>query len=164
MRGLLALALVTAMAPFGAGAHDLDVATPYGVVKVDEAAVRQQVIAAQLACRDHAYGASPRDAGRANQTTTGGLAIGVVDGWRGALTETDFVKDMITECMGLRGFAPITYTPDDAARFHALEATGQRVDPYGVIAGFAPATPRVTTVMETRSGSGVSRTYTVGRF
>ncbi len=164
MRGLLALTLAAAMAPVGAGAHDLDEAMPYGVVRVDEATVHQQVIEAQLACRDHAYGSAPRDAGRASHTMTGGLAIGVVGDWRGALTEADFVKDMITECMGLRGFGPIVYTPYDAARFHALQAAGQKVDPYAVIAGFTPTVPRMTTVMETTTASGVARTYTVGRF
>ena len=170
MRGLLALALVAAIAPLGAGAplgasaRDLDEALPYGVVQVDEATVHQQAIDAQLACRDHAYGSAPRDAGRASGGTTGGLALGVVGDWRGALTESDFVKDMITECMGLRGFGPIVYTPADQARFQALQAAGRKVDPYAVIAGFGPTVPRVTTMMETRTASGVARTYTVGRF
>ncbi len=164
MRGLLALALAAAMAPLGAGARDLDEAIPYGVVRVNEVAVHQQVIDAQLTCRDHAYGSAPRDAGRAARDTTGGLAIGVVGGWRGALTESAFVKDMITECMGLHGFGPIVYTPADQARFHALQATGRKVDPYAVIAGFAPTVPRVTTMMETPTAAGMARTYTVGRF
>jgi hypothetical protein len=164
MRGLVALVLTAAMAPLGVSAHDLDEATPYGVVRVDEATVHQQVIEAQLACRNHAYGSAPRDAGRPTGDTTGGLAIGVVGDWRGALTETDFIKDMITECMGLRGFGPIVYTPADQARFHALQAAGRRVDPYAVIAGFGPAVPRVTTMLETPTASGMSRTYTVGRF
>ncbi len=167
MRRLLAPALVltlAAMTPLAAGARDLDEAMPYGVVRVDAAMVHQQVIAAQLACRDHAYGAAPRDAGRASRDTTGGLAIGVVGDWPGALTEAAFVKDMITECMGLRGFGPIVYSPADRVRFETLEATGEKIDPYAVIAGFAPTVPRVTTLMETRTASGVARTYTVGRF
>ena len=164
MRGLLALVLAATMAPIGVVAHDLDEAAPYGVVQVDAATVHQQVIQAQLACRDHAYGSAPHDAGRASPTTTGGLAIGVVGDWRGALTESDFIKDMITECMGLRGFGPIVYTPADRLRFQALQSVGQKVDPYAVIAGFGPAAPRVTTVMETPTASGVARTYTVGRF
>ena len=164
MRALLALALAAAVGPLGAMAHDLDAVPFDGVVQVDEATVHEQVIAAQLACRDHAYGAAPRDAGRASNTTTGGLAIGVIGDWRGALTEADFVKDMITECMGLRGFGPVAYTAADAARFHALQAAGRKVDPYAVIAGFTPTVPRITTVMETRSAAGLTRTYTVGRF
>ena len=165
MRGLVALAvLAAAMTPIRAGARDLEEVRSAGVVQLDEASVHQQVIAAQLACRNHAYGAAPRDAGRAASTTTGGLAIGVVGDWRGALTETDFIKAMITECMGLKGFGPVASTAYDQARFQALQAAGQRVDPYAVIAGFAPAAPRVTTMIETSTTSGMARTYTVGRF
>ena len=170
MRRCLALALAAAVAPLGpgafpaAGAHDLDEAAPYGVVRVDEASVHQQVVDAQLACRDHAYGSAPRDAGRASRDTTGRLAIGVVGDWRGALTESDFVRDMITECMGLRGFGPVAYTRVDQARFQALQGSGRKVDPYAVIAGFTPTVPRITTMMETRTAYGVVRTYTVGRF
>ncbi len=164
MRGLTALALVAALTPFGVQAHDLDEATPLGVVQVDEATVHQQVIAAQIACRDHAYSAAHHTAGRPSQTTTGVVAIGVVGDWRGALTETEVVKAAITECMGLRGFGPIAYTAYDAARFHALQGSGFKADPYAVIAGFTPAVPRITTMTETRSAAGVARTYTVGRF
>ena len=164
MRSLLGPALAVALTPLGAYAGGLDNAVPDGVVRVDGTVSHQQVIDAQLVCRNRAYRAAPRDAGQASHTMTGGLAIGVVGDWRGALTESEFMKATITECMGLRGFAPSAPTEADRARFQAIQATGRRVDPYAVIAGFTPAAPRVTTMMETWTESGLARTYTVGRF
>ena len=164
MRSLLGPALAVALTPLSAHAGGLDSAVPDGVVRVDRAVSHQQVIDAQLVCRDRAYAAAPRDAGRPSPTTTGGLAIGVVGDWRGALTESEFMKATITECMGLRGFTPSAPSDEDRVRFQAIQATGRRVDPYAVIAGFTPAAPRVTTMTETQTASGPARTYTVGRF
>ena len=165
MRALLALALATALTPLAAGAHDLDEAVPYGVVRVDGAAVRQSVLAAQVACRNQAYSSTSQDGGpAASKTTTGGLAIGVIGDWPGAITEPSFVKAEIAECMGQQGFGPAEPSADDRALFRAAVAGGQHADPYAVIVGFAPAAPRVTTVMETQTAAGMVRTYTVGRF
>ena len=168
MRSVIAIAIAASLATSATWAEDQGAPIPAGVQQVDEEALRSQVLAAQMVCRDSAVAAARTDLyAQVVSASPAAMVVGmIVSAAANSLQAESRMHDRLQACMVKQGYYPIAASAEDEARFRAVDGGSGQTDPYAVIVRFAPAPSRVTT--ETSSIDPVSgapvQTFSVGRF